>query len=277
MKKILYCCIALCIIVLGIIPTSANNTNTISKSEAQELVGKAFDFHSDVHLCSQFDKNPICNIFEYKEEYLYDEDSGEFVGKKILFPVYEENLPGGSYEGMCKYAETLYTEDIAPSSYTFFADGHYPYELYLERNKHGGLYCQDINGDWFLNPPADHSAAYLNGEYYENKDYTKISIDIISGDSQSAIAKVDVHNAWGWSDTVTCKFVKTKEGWRIAESEYSILLAIGRYGMEEYRAAVSPSTGDMAAERATLLGAVSLACLIPAACLTLERRRRGAI
>lgn len=275
MKRIFSCYIALCIIVLGIIPTSANNTNTISKSEAQELVGKAFDFHSDVHLCSQFDKKPICNIFEYKEEYLYDEDSGEFVGKKVLFPVYEENLPGGSYEGMCKYAETLYTEDIAYSSYMFFAAGtnlgYVSYERYLQKD--GGLYCQDINGDWLLSGIADYSAAYLNGEYYENKDYTKINIDIISGDSQSAIAEIDVHNAWGWSDTVTCKFVKTQEGWRIAESEYSILLAIGRYGMEEYRAAVSPSTGDGAFDSVVLLPAVSLACLVPAVFLVRRRRR----
>ena len=166
MKRIFFCYIALCIIVLGIIPTSANNTNTISKSEAQELVGKAFDFHSDVHLCSQFDKKPICNIFEYKEEYLYDEDSGEFVGKKVLFPVYEENLPGGSYEGMCKYAETLYTEDIAYSSYMFFAAGtnlgYVSYERYLQKD--GGLYCQDINGDWLLSGIADFSRYSQNIE-----------------------------------------------------------------------------------------------------------------
>ena len=257
--------------------TGSSASDTITKSEAQELVGKACDFHSDVHTCSQFDKNPICNIFEYKEEYLYDEDSGEFVGKKVLFPVYEENLPGGSYEGMCKYAETLYTEDIAYSSYMFFADGtklgYVSYESY--RQKDGGLYCQDINGDWFLNTPADYSAAYLNDEYYENKDYTKISIDIISGDSQSAIAKVDVHNAWGWSDTVICKFVHTPKGWRIAESEYSILLAIGRHGMEEYRTAASPSTSDPAFNLIFILPTVSVAALASAVCLM--RRRRESV
>ena len=273
MKRIISCCIALCIIALGIIPISANNTNTISKSEAQELVGKACDFHHDVHVCTQFDENPIANI-NGEQVYVYDEETKEVKLKAEgwkFFRVYEENLPGGSFEAMCKYADTLYTEDIVTSSYMFLPDENNIYESYLRKN--GGLYFQDINGAWFLDSPLDHAVAFLNTEYYENKDYTKISIDIISGDWKSAIAKIDVHDAWGWSDTVTCKFVNTQEGWRIAESEYSILLAIGRGGMEEYRVAVSPSTGDTAGERVAVIGAVSLACIIPTACLMRRRRR----
>ena len=263
MKKIISCYIALCILMLGIIPASANDTNTISKSEAQELVGKACDFHYNVHVHSS--KHPIIHKAEGDE----------------LFRVYEENLPGGSFEEMCKYAETLYTEDIVYSSYMFLPDAFNIYERYLR--KAGHLYFQDTNGDWFLDCPLDYASAYLNDAYYENKDYTKIDIDIISGDSQSATAQVEVYYTGGWSDapdsydTVTCKFVKTQEGWRIAESEYSILLAIGRYGMEEYRVSVSPSTGDVSGERVAVIGVVSLACIIPAACLMRRRRRRNVI
>ena len=107
-----------------------------------------------------------------------------------------------------------------------------------------------------------------------------VVLEIISGDSDSATALVSF--IWSMIDdtppfdiqTVECKFVKTSDGWRIDESEYSVLCATSsKDTLVAYRAAVSPSTGDGAAERATLLGAVSLACLIPAACLTIKRRR----
>lgn len=271
MKRIFACYIALCVLAIGIIPISANNTNTISKAEAQKLVGDACDFHADVHTCTQFHKNPICNIYEPKIVYIYDEESKELVGLKELLPVYEDNLPGGSFEAMCKYAENLYTEDIASSSYMFFPSEYSSYKIYNETD--GNLYSKDINGDLFIFPILDHSIAFLSEEYYKNRDYTKISIDIISGDSKSAIAEVDVRNAWGWSDKVICKFLYTSNGWRIAESEYSILLAIGQGAMNEYRALVSPSTADTAFASIALLPVMSIASLVSAAFLICRRRR----
>ena len=274
MKRIIACYIALCILAYGIIPTSANNTNTISKAEAQKLVAKACDFHRDVHVCTQFDETPIYNTSEREIVYIYDENSKEVVAKSEVlefFRVYEDNLPGGSYEAMCKYAETLYTEDIASSSYMFLPDVNSSYKHYCEDD--GYLYFKDINEDLFVYPTLDHSIAFLNEEYYKNRDYTKISIDIIAGDSTSAIAEVDVHNAWGWSDKVTCKFINTSNGWRIAESEYSILLAIGQGAMNEYRALVSPSTADTAFASIALLPVMSIASLVSAAFLICRRRR----
>ena len=68
--------------------------------------------------------------------------------------------------------------------------------------------------------------------------------------------------------------VKTDKGWRIDESEFSILAATSsKATLEAYRAAVNPSTADPNVSRVWWLAGVSIAAIVPAVCL-LRRRRR---
>lgn len=261
MKSVIVCLLLLCITAVSIIPINASDAKVISSFEAKELVAKAADFHSKVHVYNQYD--PTCTL---DRERIYIEENILTIWD--YFRVFEEKLPGGSYEAMCAYAETIYAKNIADLSYAFV-----PYGV-----DQSTQFIRDINNVLFMTCPLDYPAALLNDEYYlSNNDYTQIDLEIISSNSRTAIAEIAVHNVWGWSDKLICKFTNTAEGWRIDESEYSVLLAGGDGYLLKYRAAVSPSTGDVSRERVAVIGAVALACVIPAACLTIRKRRRSTI
>ena len=82
-------------------PTVAAKSETISESEAKELIVKAYEFCRNVrggfaHIHE--------NSSEYKIEVKYGEDYRDW---ENYWLVIEENLPGGSYEKMCEYAKEL--------------------------------------------------------------------------------------------------------------------------------------------------------------------------
>ena len=80
-------------------------------------------------------------------------------------------------------------------------------------------------------------------------------IEIVSGDSQTAKANITVYFAYidgprtDDFDIVECRFEKTANGWRIAESEYSLVLATEHAYLKDYRAknpdAPNPSGGGL--------------------------------
>lgn len=286
--------LALVIVISACMPLvmGASEAQTISKAEAQELVSKAFGFSNNVrgvHVNNSIPsyKNPI-NIYV------------DSIGEEVPYhKVIEENLPGGSFEAMKEYAEKIYVKDVAPYAYQYSAGyGSLPTQSNLLNftnssfytdAKHRPLFYTDSKGSLYssvLDYQVGFSFALLDENDEEQAMYgfnvsNNVVLEITSGDSNSAIALVSF--IWCKIDdtppfniqTVECKFVKTNDGWRIDESEFSILCATSsKDTLAAYRASVSPSTGDVSAERATLLGAVSLACLIPAACLVRRRRKR---
>ena len=294
-KKTLSFALAIMISVCMPLLIGASETETISKAEAQELVSKAFGFSNNVrgvHVNSSIPsyKDPIS---------VYVESIGEEVPyNKVI----EENLPGGSLENMKKYAETIYVKNVAPYAYKYSAGyGSLPTQSNLLNftnssfytdAKHRPLFYTDSKGSLYssvLDYQVGFSFALLDENDEEQAMYgfnvsNNVVLEIISGDSDSAIARVSF--IWCKIDdtppfniqTVECKFVKTSDGWRIDESEYSVLCATSsKDTLAAYRSAVSPSTGDVSGERVAVIGAVSLACIIPAACLMRRRRRRVAV
>lgn len=289
--------LALVIIIATCIPfvIYASEADTISKAEAQELVSKAFGFSNNVrgvHVNSSIPsyKNPI-NIYV------------DSIGEEVPYnKVIEENLPGGSLEKMKEYAETIYVKNVAPYAYQYSAGyGSLPTQsnllnftnssFYTEA-KHRPLFYTDSKGSLYssvLDYQVGFSFALLDENDEEQAIYgfnltNNVVLEIISGDSNSATALVSF--IWCKIDdtppfniqTVECEFVKTNDGWRIDESEFSILCATSsKDTLAAYRASVSPSTGDVSGERIAVIGAVTLACIIPAACLTFKRRRRSVI
>ena len=110
-----------------------------------------------------------------------------------------------------------------------------------------------------------------------------MTIQLVNSNEKNAIVWLkilfggEVESSYYW---IECKMINTAAGWRIEESPFTLMLEWGGSGYSLWKDGLvpfdeSPSTGDLAAERATVFGAVSLACVIPAACLTIKRRRRS--
>ncbi len=244
MKKILSIILALTVCFAAFsatAPTSAAKSETISESEAKELIVKAYDFCINV-------RAGRADILERSKEIelVYGENVWE---KEHYWQVKEENLPGGSYEKMCEYVETIYTKEIAPKAYAYKwtyralpSDGMWDeLQSFFYRDEEGVLY-------------ADTSHLSYRGVNLF-PDAENVEIDIVSGDSKTAKANVHVKffyvdgpRAYTY-DIVECRFENTADGWRIADSEYSLALATEALYLEDYRAknpdAPNPSGGGI--------------------------------
>ena len=222
-------------------PTVAAKSGTISESEAKELIVKAEEFCRNV-------RGGYAHIHENSDEYKIDVDYG---GKypEHYYKVIEENLPGGSYEKMCEYVETIYTKDIAPKAYAYKwtyivnpSDGMWDeLKSFFYRNESGVLYANTSH------------LSYRGVNLFP--DAENVQIEIVAGDSKTAKAnvhvkffQVDAPRAYNY-DIVECRFENTADGWRIAESEYSLALSTEAVYLEDYRTknpdAPNPSGGGI--------------------------------
>jgi hypothetical protein len=209
-------------------PIASAADTTISESEAKELIVKAYEFCRNV-------RGGYAHIHENSDEYRIDVDYG---GKypEYYYKVIEENLPGGSYEKMCEYVETIYTKDIAPKAYAYKwtyivnpSDGMWDkLKSFFYRNESGVLYANTSH------------LSYRGVNLFP--DAENVQIEIVSGDSKTAKANVHVKffqvdgpRAYNY-DIVECRFENTADGWRIAESEYSLALSTEAVYLEDYRA-----------------------------------------
>ena len=231
MKKLLSIILALtfCLAAFSALAPSASAADaTISESEAKELIVKAEEFCRNV-------RGGYAHIHENSDEYRIDVDYG---GKypEYYYKVIEENLPGGSYEKMCEYVETIYTKDIAPKAYAYKwtyivnpSDGMWDeLKSFFYRNESGVLYANTSH------------LSYRGVNLFP--DAENVQIEIVSGDSKTAKANVHVKffqvdgpRAYNY-DIVECRFENTADGWRIAESEYSLALSTEAVYLEDYRA-----------------------------------------
>lgn len=281
--------------------TGSSASDTISKVEAQALVEKAYYFCRGARAyilksneIVDYSQRIIVNLDEYSLP--------QFKYHRVI----EENLPGGSYEEMCEYAKTIYSEDIAPYAYKYSARYSFDYSgndtniqqqitlnncSFETNGNHYPLFYINEGGELFSSVcdfqiPLSFALIDDNDNtktYYLSTDGSRhASVKIISGDSHFATAQVEF--IWKSIDnippfdiqTVECKFVKTNDGWRIDESEFSVLCATSDQNtLESYRAAVSPSTSDPSFDLVFILPTVSVAALASAFCLM--RRRRNLI
>ena len=209
-------------------PSASAKSETVSESEAKDLIVKAYDFCMNV-------RAGRADILERskKIELVYGENVWE---KEHYWQVKEENLPGGSYEKMCEYVETIYTKEAAPTAYAYKLDG----TVNPSDNMWDGLYplfYRNENGVLYA------STSYLNYRgAYLFPDAEGVEFEIVSGDSDTAKANVSVKFFHGDGprpytyDIVECLFENTPDGWRIAESEFSIIMATQKAYFDDYRA-----------------------------------------
>lgn len=245
MKKIMSTILVLSFVfaaLSAIAPSVSAKSATISESEAKELVIKAYNFSLDVRYNA-----PRYVTYSDDKRIELEFDSGRY---SYYWIVNEENLPGGSYEKMCEYAQTIYTKGTADMSYAYpFTATVQAYETMWENLR--PLFYRDEKSVLFASPGdvPSYTGAYL----YPNVE--NVEIKIISGDSKTAKANITVYFAYidgprtDDFDIVECRFEKTANGWRIAESEYSLVLATEHAYLQDYRAknpdAPNPSGGGI--------------------------------
>ena len=225
-------------------PMAAAKSETISESEAKELVVKAYEFCCNV-------RSDAINVHETSDEYRIEVKFGDQAWEcEHYWLAKEDNLPGGSYEKMCEYAETIYTAEVADEAYAYKLTGFvHPSDGMWEILR--PLFYRDEKGVLYSSSGVvmSYNGAYL----YPDKE--NFEIEIVSGDSKTAKATVPVYFEYidgprvDDFDLVECRFENTADGWRIAESEYSLIMATDHAYLKDYRAknpdAPNPSGGGI--------------------------------
>ena len=230
MKKFLSIILALtfCLAAFSaLVPTASAKDATISQKEAEELVIKASEFFYDARVEGYNEE-----IVDRKSEDRRKVHLSEYNIDVTYLPVYESKLPGGSYAAMCALANEVYTEDIASNSYNTgeygVNDGTNRYVVTIPN------FYVDENGKVFA-----HS--FLEYGFIRAKADTVNLVSNIRGDSSEASAIIAVGSYWAdgprsyYYFPVECKFVNTSDGWRIAESEFSMLFANDKSYLDDYR------------------------------------------
>ncbi|MBQ1194992.1 MAG: hypothetical protein IIX44_01985 [Clostridia bacterium] len=210
-------------------PSISAKSATISESEARELVVQASDFFYDTRV-EGYNEDFVDRKSEDRRKVHYP----EYDLNVTYLPVYETKLPGGSYSAMCELAKTIYAGDAASDSYSlgmyYIFDGN-------DQNviKYPNFYIDD-RGNVF----ANH---FLEYGYISVREDTVNLVSNIRGDSSEASAIIAIRSYWAdgprpyYHYPVECKFVNTDDGWRIAESEFSILFATNKDYLDAYREA----------------------------------------
>ncbi|MBR6579587.1 MAG: hypothetical protein IKK74_11640 [Clostridia bacterium] len=248
MKKILSIILALtfCFAAFSALaPSASAKSATISEREAKELVAKAYEFYCDAIVDSWIDNG---NLVDYQSDDAFNIYNSELDRTLLYYPVYESKLPGGSYSEMREVVKEIYTDDLVAddrqiSAYSWRKDSD---DSYLNDNIFVPIYHVAENGKVYaqgLKDYADYSvfiSATDPGYFYESFD-GEIHLKIKSGDSKSATAFIIMGFYHGdsarsqYHGTVECKFENTADGWRIAESEFSVLMASSPLGLSVYR------------------------------------------
>ena len=277
MKK----CIVLIISILMILPLflTANATDgkqALTKREAQELVAEAFNYNYKVR-CDTSNYSKTNGHIILRHEDLSDiklDDSWRVNSELWYSEVNEDKLLGGSYEAMKEYANNIYTSEIAPSAYKyafcFKPTKEAPYIQYplFYRHTDGTLYAKPGVAQHTILVYAVSTNKDNRYHYEVLADIDTLDVELISSDSSSAVAKVgavignDEMNRE--VDYLECKFVKTDDGWRISECEFSNWMMYDRNPS-------SPDTGDNSINSIIIFTALSITALISATFLIKKR------
>ena len=293
MKKLIPT-LLLALIVLQISPTcfavsaTESSIDDATYEELSTIVKNTYYLYHETHVYASLDNDNIIRPLDNKK-YEY---------AKVL----EHCLPGGSFENMMDIAKNTFAEDILDDAFTYNAYNFFLNEyvkdipLYVEYENN--YYWYDFAGirmGSVIKPITDdptHDALFV----VENNIPANIVFDRIEVDNDHASGYVLAKGGTDGTTKMWCfpvEFIKTTDGWRLNDcllfrmyytgsvdtTDYLVLdkSVYEKYGVEynPYYTG-SPSTGDSAGERVAVIGAVSLACIIPTACLMRRRRRASA-
>ena len=211
-------------------PTVAAKSGTISESEAKELVFKAYDAYN---LLNTYGLRYEKYVYDYRDNvFLYEKVKDDSGDELYYYEVCGELLPGGSYEGFLKYADSVFTPEIS-AKFTSQAYANNSFPLFIEKD--GIRY---ITESW-----VDFDPDY--NEFVYDKGYNTVVITEGDNSSAKAVVLCDIISHIPITDRswkrqvdyaeVECVFENTPSGWRIAESKFaSMLMAPGKIEYEIY-------------------------------------------
>ena len=236
---------------LGLLPICVSATSE-DVSEFQEMIYTAYQIYYYTQI-----EEPFSSVHK---SFMYEKENEHAICYESLD---ETRLYGGSLDAWNTAVDELYSEVAAKKLRRAYLNPNAP--LFVE--KEGEMFIA-----WGPGGGQRMPFEFLYGSANE--------IELISfvknENTASAKIKVEIPGAyWGDPDTeayVSCNFEYSNRKWRIVDCPFVDMMTSYNY---EWTPVESPSTGDGAAERATLLGVVSLACAIPAACLMRRRRRQA--
>ena len=226
-------------------PMTSAKSNTISENEVKELVVKARDlmmvrygYYDQKYFDHESDERRTVHLSEYNIDVTYR-------------PVLESALPGGSYAAVCELANEIYESDIASKAYNVARSSV---------RGENGWYSVDVPNFYVDESGKVFAHFFLEYCYIGLDPDVPDFISVIRGDSSEASAIITIDSYWGdgprpaYYFPVECKFVNTPDGWRIAESEFSILFANDINYLYDYREAnpekVNPEVLKLAAAEA---------------------------
>ena len=236
--------------------------------ELAEVVANIYDFFLDTHF-----RMPV-----------YDNNSITIPGYDTTYhKVRESYLPGGSFNGMISKACNLFTSDIAAKSYTYYSISQQIPLFYINED---GLYAtgRSFGYQFYLMEVFN----YMNSPkmFFDNMVITETNA------TGRLLYNTDVDGPiedWGplyWFDVA---FEKDDGMWKMSDcAVFRLHFDCLNFSKDNYICydkelydqfgvtfdLESPSTGDPSFDSFVLLPAVSLACVIPAACLVRRRRKR---
>ncbi len=234
MKKLLSITLTLAFVLAALstlAPLTSAKSATISEREAEELVKRAYQFFCDARVDDWDD-----NLVDYKSEDVCEIYVPRIDRTLTYRPVDESKLPGGSYSAMCETAKDIYTAEIAEQAYWCSVAGHDLPMYHVAEN--GKVYGQGLKDNSSLN-----LYIYTPSLKYNRSSEGEVQLCVISGDSKSAAAIITMSFYWAdgprssFCEAVECKFENTSRGWRIAESEFSLLLSSSKTVLDDYRKA----------------------------------------
>ncbi|MBO5701108.1 MAG: hypothetical protein J6S71_01590 [Clostridia bacterium] len=232
MKKLLSTILVLAFVLAALstlTPLTSAKSATISESEAERLVDAAYDAYY---------------IFNNYEDLFYCEEDAPWPTQKLTrkddatgrrmdyMEVLDSVLPGDSYEGFLKYADSIFTPEVSVK----FTSQSYEYNdfpLFIEENgvRYVALSSIVANPEYnhFMYDKPDNNVIITEGD--EKSAKAKVYCDIITfipiTDSSYSLQK-------DYSE-VECLFEKTPNGWRIAESPLaSMFMTYGKIEHEPY-------------------------------------------
>ncbi len=233
MKKLLSIILALtfCLAAFSALaPTVAAKSATISESEAKDLVFKAYDAYN---LLNTYGLRYDRYVYYYRDNiFLYEKVKDDSGDELYYYEVCGELLPGGSYEGFFKYADSVFTPELS-AKFTSQAYANNSSPLFIEKN--GIRYITESVGDF--NPDYN--------EFVYDKGYNTVVITEGDGSFAKAVVLCDIISRIPITDRswkrqvdyaeVECVFENTPNGWRIAESQFaSMLMAPGKIEHDVY-------------------------------------------
>ncbi len=274
--------LALILSLLLIIPTFifssfSVNDKTLTLDEAKNLIVDAIElsYYTFDSLEVMYTLKPDMNDTVVPEGFPQS-DSRRYMRIK------EDRMMGGSLSGMEEFAKSIYTDDMylkmsssATIVHSYSQNGvgkDYETPLFY-RNEKGELYMyQTVYRQLFIvhdmeTLSPESIIAKLNST---SSDEASVSVGCILGDN--------VANAW-----VECKFLKTKDGWRIADCDFTTAVStlyipqgLGEIfkPREDGTSSGAPNTADASFEQIVMLTVVATLSLV-AVSVALSRRRRA--